>query len=307
MTGVLIGFGIITLVILIGYIVGRSGVAGPGAERALGRVAFFVANPALLFTVLAKADLHIIFSSFLLVAFITALTIAAVYVLAVALRYRRLGRETVIGAMAASYVNANNIGIPVAVYVLGSATFVAPVLLIQLLVFAPVILTILDITSSTRTSVLSIVTQPVRNPMIIASVLGVALNLSGWKLPSFVEEPFVLIGGAAVPLILMSFGMSLHGSRPLRSGGDRCPILLATVLKSVVMPVVAYLIATWGFHLHGEHLFAVVAFAALPSAQNAYNFASRYEVGETIARDAVLLTTALAIPAVILIAFLLAN
>jgi predicted permease len=46
--------------------------------------------------------------------------------------------------------------------------------------------------------------------------------------------------------------------------------------------------------------------AALPTAQNVYNFSSRYERGEIVARDTVLLTTILAIPVLVVIAALLA-
>ena len=47
-------------------------------------------------------------------------------------------------AFASGYVNANNIGLPVAIYVLGSATYPAPVILLQLLVFAPAGLVVLE-------------------------------------------------------------------------------------------------------------------------------------------------------------------
>jgi len=93
--------------------------------------------------------------------------------------FRSPAPETTIGALGAGYVNANNIGIPVAVYVLGSASYVAPVLLLQLIVFAPIALTILDTTSRGTMSVRSILTQPIRNPMIIASVLGILVDVSG--------------------------------------------------------------------------------------------------------------------------------
>lgn len=52
----------------------------------------------------------------------------------------RKGAETVVGPMAGSYVNANHIGIPVAIYAIGNATPVAPVLLVQLLVLSPLFL-----------------------------------------------------------------------------------------------------------------------------------------------------------------------
>jgi len=306
MGGVLVGFAIISFVILVGYVVGRSGIGGPGAQGTLNRIAFFVTNPALLFTVLAKADLHVIFSSFVTIALISAAVAAALFLLASRFVFRLKVSEATIGALASGYVNANNIGLPVAVYVLGNASYVAPVLLLQLLVFAPVALTVLDVSTSGRASVGSILSQPVRNPMIIASVLGVIVAAAGVTLPDVVFKPFELLGGAAVPLVLMAFGMSLHGSRPLRAGSGRKQLLFAALLKSVVMPVVAYLCAHFVFGLSGAHLLAAVTLAALPAAQNVYNFASRYETGLVLARDSVLLTTLLAVPVLIVIAALLA-
>jgi predicted permease len=53
-------------------------------------------------------------------------------------------------------------------------------------------------------------------------------------------------------------------------------------------------------------LFASVVLAALPAAQNVYNFASRYEQGVALARDTVLLTTILSVPVLVVVAALLA-
>lgn len=301
-----IGFAIIAFVIAVGYVAGRLGIGGPQASFVLNRIAFFVTNPALLFVTLARADLHVVFSAQLLISGVAAISAAGLFVLLSRLFFRRGAAETTIGALGAGYVNANNIGLPVAVYVLGSATFVAPVLLLQLIVFAPIALTVLDITSRASVSVRSILTQPVRNPMIIASVLGILINLSGLRLPDAVFQPFVLLGGAAVPLVLMAFGMSLHGSRPLQADHGRIEIITASVIKAAVMPLIAFLVAWLGFGMHGHALFAAVALAALPTAQNVYNFAARYERGMTVARDVVLLTTLFAVPALLLIAALLA-
>uniref|UniRef100_UPI00292FF9E4 AEC family transporter n=1 Tax=Clavibacter michiganensis TaxID=28447 RepID=UPI00292FF9E4 len=77
MIWVLTSFAIIGFIIAVGYGVGRSGIAGPGSQHSLNRVAFFVATPALLFTVLANADLHVVFSALLLTS-ARAVAVAAV-------------------------------------------------------------------------------------------------------------------------------------------------------------------------------------------------------------------------------------
>jgi predicted permease len=302
---VLIGFGIIAFVIVVGYVAGRLGIGGPSAAFALNRVAFFITNPALLFTVLARADLHEVFSASVVIAAVSAIVTAGLYIVASRLFFRRPVPETTIGALGAGYVNANNIGLPVAVYVLGSASFVAPVLLLQLIVFAPIALIVLDITSYGRASVRSILLQPVRNPMILASLAGLAVDLTGWKIPDAVFQPFELLGGAAVPLVLLAFGMALRGARPLRAAEDRLQIVAASFGKAVFMPLAAWTVALL-LGLHGHELFAAVALGALPTAQNVFNFASRYQRGEALARDTVLVTTIAAIPALLIIAWLLA-
>ncbi len=306
MLGLLGGFAVVGAVILVGYIAGRLVIGGPQAGFALNQVAFFVTNPALLFTVLADADLAAVFSEYVPIALISSVAIAGLYVLVSRFLFRRPAAETAIGAMASSYVNANNIGIPITVYALGDATLIAPVLLVQLLVLAPLYLTILDLTSSRKPSVRAILTQPFRNPMIIASLLGVAVAATGVRPPGPAWDSIALIGGAAVPMVLISFGMSLPGSRPLKPSPDRLQVLTATLLKTALMPVAAYLIAHHVFGLTGDRLLGAVVVSALPTAQNVFMFASRYARGIPLARDTVLLSSILAIPALIGVAALLA-
>jgi malonate transporter len=306
MSGVVIGFAIIGAVILIGYVVGRAGVLGEHAPHVISRMVFFVLSPSLLFTVLADADVHRLFSSMLAVSAIAAVLSCLLFAGIALLVFRRSIPETVIGSLASGYVNANNIGIPVAVYVLGDTAYSAPVILLQLLVLAPIALTILDVTTSGSTSLRRVLAQPFTNPLIIGSALGVVVSVTGLEVPEAVMEPFRIIGAAAVPLVLLAFGMSLHGQRLLAPGSERRDVLLASAIKLAVMPVIAWALGAFVFGLDGEHLFAVVVLAGLPTAQNVFVFAQRYDRGVILARDTVLLTTVGAVPVLVLVALLLA-
>lgn len=306
MAGVLIGFAIIGAVIAVGYLVGRLGILGPHAEFVLGRFAFFVLSPALLFTVLAEADARQLFSALLPVSAIAALVCMGAFALIARVVWRRAVPETTIGALASGYANANNIGLPIAAYVLGDPAFAAPLILLQLVIFTPIALTILDVSTSGKLSVGRVLTQPVRNPLIIGSALGLLLSVTGVELPAPVMEPFHLIGAAAVPTVLLLFGMSLHGRRILQPGSGRRDIFVAVALKIVAMPLIAWAIGAFVIGLEGRPLFAVVVLAALPTAQNVFNYALRFERAVPVARDAVLITTVLSVPALIVIAALLA-
>jgi malonate transporter len=305
MTGVLVGFAIIGFIIAVGYLVGRLGILGASAGFVLNRIVFFVLSPCLLFTVLESAKVSSLFSSLMVVSLVAALVAFTGYVAVAKFAWHRDLPEIVVGTLGAGYVNANNIGIPVAVYVLGSAAYSAPVVLLQLLVFAPIALTILDVSTTGRVSVGRVLLKPLSNPLIIGSALGVILAMTSWHPPAAVLKPFELLGGAAVPVVLLAFGMSLHGQKLLQAGSGRRDVLVASAIKLVGMPVAAWLLGHFVFGVHGHPLFVVVALAALPTAQNVFNYAQRYTRGEIIARDTVLITTIGSIPVLVVVAALL--
>jgi len=304
MTGVLEGFGIIAVVILAGYVLGRTGVLGEGAPFVLSRFVFFAASPALLFTVLATADTRVLISPLLAVAAISALTMVVITVLVSRLAWRRTAAQATVAALAAGYVNANNIGLPVAIYVLGSAAYPAPIILLQLLVYAPAGLVVLE-HSRGRGSPGRTVLRSLANPLLIASLLGAVLALTHVRVPTPVLEPLRLIGGAAVPLMLMGFGMSLHGQRVLEPGSGRRDVVLAAGLKLIGMPLTAWIVGALVFHVDADLLRATVILAGLPTAQNVLVYAMRYDRGVILARDTVLLTTLGSLPVLLVVSLLL--
>ena len=307
MLGVFAGFAVIAAVIAAGYLVGRLRLLGEHAPFVLSRLVFFVLTPCLLFSLLADADPAVLFSSRLAVSALAAITCFVLFTVVALLVFRRGAADTVIGALGSGYVNANNIGIPVAAYVLGDATYSAPVVLVQLLVFAPIALAILDAATSGRVSVGRVLLQTIRNPLIIASALGTLIAVTGVELPELVFEPFRLIGAAAVPVVLIGFGMSLSRSRILEAGSGRRDVILASTLKLIVMPFAAFVLARFVFGMTGHELFAIVVLAALPSAQNVFNYAERYDRGVVVARDTVFITTVLCVPVLLVVALLLAQ
>ncbi len=287
--------------------VGRRKLLGDNARSVLSALTFFVASPALLFETLSKAKLQDVFAAPLLVAAVGAVATATLYLLISRLLLKRKMPETLIGTMSASLANSANLGIPIAVFVLGDANYVAPLLIFQLAFFTPVLLMALDATTSShRTTPLGFLLLIVRNPMIVGSGLGLLVAGTGWQVPALVMQPIHLIGGAAIPAMLIAFGMSLNGSRPLQASEERrLDTLLASGFKLLIHPLLAYLFARFALGLEDHALFAAVVTSALPTAQNVFVAASRYRTGITVAKDTVLITTVVAVPVLIAVAFLL--
>lgn len=311
-SGVVSGFTVIFILVAVGFVLGRTGILGEHAHDVLSRLVFFVCTPALLFTSLVTSDLSVIFSSTLVIAGASAFAIGTLYVLVArtVLRRREIP-ELVIGALSSSYVNSVNLGLPIAIFVLDDASFIAPLLLFQILIYSPLALGVLDVTALERTSGTSALRDtlrlPLTNPIVIGGLIGVVVSVIGWHPPTAIVEPMKMLGNASVPAALLAFGMSLTGVPLFKKGeSPRREVALATVLKMLVMPALVYVIARWGFGESGHTLFAQVVIAELPTAQNVLVYATRYRRGQVLARDTALLTTIVSIPVIAVIAWLLA-
>ena len=203
--------------------------------------------------------------------------------------------------LAASYANAGNLGIPLAAYVLGNTSAVIPVMLFQVGLYAPVTTTALDIvTDHGRHGWLhNLVVVPLRNPMLLASLAGLAFAITGVPVPGVVAEPAGILAGASVPLAVIVFGMSLAGSRVRITA----PVLALVVAKNIFHPLISAAIGL-AFGLGGDALFAVIVLGALPTAQNVYTYALRFRTGEAMARDSGVVTTIVAAPVILALAVL---
>jgi predicted permease len=305
--GVLTGFAAIWVVTLIGYLIGRYELLGPSGPTVLARLVFFVAAPALLFTTLIRSSPGDVFTGALAAFVLSTVLAAGAYLMIMLVWHDKRDKPDAgtltIGTLAASYVNAGNLGIPVAAYVLGDVSFIAPVLLFQTLLAAPVGLAVLDVTTGgRRPSARALAMLPLRSPITLASATGIAIAATGWRPSDEVLRPFDLVGSAAVPLALLALGMSLRGSRPFTAGRDGRDRYTAVVLKVLGQPLIAYLIGRYALGLEGPALLAAVVTAALPTAQNIFVFASRYDRAVALARDAIVLSTIAAAATLVLIA-----
>ena len=324
MGGVIGGLAVFAVVIGVGWLLVRTGAVPRNADAVLTRVCFFAATPALLICTLADADLGAVASTGTLVA-LAAESAAILSAWALhRLVLHRTTAEATIGALASGYVNAANLGIPVLVLVLGDAAPVAPVLLLQLLVITPAAFAVLDtVTRRGSPSRLATFTIPLRNPLLLAVAAGAAVNLSGADLNGVVgghlRETLDTLGRIAVPLMMLSLGMSLAASRmrapladdapavplePAHDAASRVALRWAVGWKLLVVPGLAGLLGL-GAGLRGPGLLVPITTAALPTAQNVFMYASRYGVAKPLGRDAVLITTAGFVPVVLLAAAVL--
>jgi malonate transporter and related proteins len=302
----------IWLIVGLGWAVHRGGLLGPPTQQGLSSFAFYIAMPAALFSMLHDAALD---GASLRPMIAFGLSTFGVG-LAALWAYGRLQRrvesglkrfaDRMFGAMAAAYCNAGNLGIPIALYVLDSATLIAAVLAFQTVIVTPIIMASVDTDlNAHRGRLRNLATLPLRTPIIAASLLGFTIAAFGWEVPPGVLRPLELLGAAAVPVALFSLGMSLHRTDQLPVRWARPELIMAVLFKIVGQPLVAFLIARYALGLDGYLLFAVTLIAGLPTAQNTFVYATEYGRPTELIRDAILVSSVLSVGSLSLIVLLL--
>ncbi len=112
-----------------------------------------------------------------------------------------------------------------------------------------------------------------RNPLILATLAGIAANLAGLEAPAVLLKFLGRLGDAAIVLGLLAVGAGL---RIVGAGGTATHAAAAYFLlvKLVAMPAIALLLIR-GFGLSGLHADIALIFCALPAASSAYILAQR--------------------------------
>lgn len=124
----------------------------------------------------------------------------------------------------------------------------------------------------------------VRNPLIMASLAGIVLNLLPFELPEVLWSAVGKLGQMALPLGLLAVGAGLR-LKALRASG--VSLLWASGVKLLLLPVLVFGLCTW-LDVEGLERAVLVTFAALPTASSAYILAR--QLGGNAAMMAVLIT-----------------
>ncbi|OSM43209.1 AEC family transporter [Nesterenkonia sp. PF2B19] len=332
MEGVLLGFSVVAVLVLIGA--GTAAIApqkARSAQRGVTPLVYYITNPCLMVVLVSQTDVRMVAGLYaplaLGIAGITAVVFSAYGLLALRRRRRRpmpdgdgarasardggasgaaTGADVAVGAMASCYVNAGNIGVPIALYMVGTTAPVVSVLLAQLLVLAPLFLTLFGLLGrSGGPSRARTILGSMLNPVTVGVLIGAVLSLLDRRPPEVIWEPVRMLGEASIPLMLLIFGMALWQERPFAVRERRVDAVVGTVCKVVVMPVVAWALAGPVFGLTGAELLGVVAMAALPTAQNVFVFGLHHWMPVTVAKDVTFASSLLSLPVVLLAAWLL--
>jgi predicted permease len=261
----------VLLLIVLGFVLKRSLLPLDPQWQGLERLTYYVLLPVLVVQTLLKADLgKVPVAGVGGALFISALLMA---LLCLGLR-PLLARCAISGpAFTSIFQGATRWQTYVALAVSGSlygdvGLALASVALIAIVplgnIFSVAVLA--HYASPEKQSVGAIVMAVVRNPLIWACVIGLALNVLHIPLPRIWHEVADALGRSSLAIGLLVTGAGLHLAGIFR------PSLAASVavfLKLILMPILAVTLALW-FGVSGSNLAVVAACSAVPTASSAY-------------------------------------
>jgi len=259
------------LLIVLGFILKRSLMPLETQWHGLERLTYYVLFPMLLIETLVKADL----SNVPVAGVGGALLLSALVMSLLCLALRPLfSRSNIDGpAFTSIFQGATRWQTFVALGVSGNLfghtglalASVAMVAIIPLVnVFSVSVLA--RYASPEKQSVRAIIMTVVKNPLIWACAIGLAVNVTHLPLPRIWHDVAEALSRSSLGIGLLVTGAGLHLEGMFR------PSLAASVavfLKLVLMPVLGIALALW-FGISGSSLVIVAACSAVPASSSAY-------------------------------------
>jgi malonate transporter and related proteins len=279
-----------------GYVAGRTRFFTPEATAYLTKFVFYFALSAMLFGFAANLSLGAVYDWNFVAAYLGASL--AVYALAFGVgRLRGVSiEEAAVEAQCAVIGNVGFLGIPMLVLLLGQAA-AGPLLLvlsIDLIVFSSLITLVITARREGSVSfrvIWVLLLGLLKNPMIVAVVLGLAWGASGWTVPVPVNEYLTTLGAAATPGALFAIGASLAGRN-----AERLQVAgWLAFCKLCLHPAAVAVLAFWVFPVEPFAAAVMVVAASLPVAGNVYILAAHYGVAPQRVSSAILISTAVSI------------
>jgi len=285
----------IFVLIAIGYVSARRRWISEEGLRGMTDFVFHLAMPSLL---LASATLPHPNGGATAVAFFGG----SLATYALALPLSRLALRMPLGeggafALNAAFGNTAMIGVPLVIAAYGQAGLVQLLAIVGLhsLILLPLGTVVGEIAHNARAPIAGILKATLlsvlKNPIVMAVLLGFIIYQSGWELPAVVRRFLDMTGMAGPPVALFCLGASLTAFDARR---DWPSALLCTALKLLLMPALVWLLGR-AIGLPPLPLAVAVLAAGMPTGANAFFLARRYAAGADRSGATVLLSTILSV------------
>ncbi len=299
-------------IMLIGAVAHRQQLLPSNAVACLNQFIYWYSLPSLLFYLMASVDLKRI-SVMPVWGCVLGLFLGQIAVTLLT-RYTRLSwKESLVNGITASFSNGAFMGLPIILLLYPGSSEAKAMAGIAILtptfpfVLADVLLSLQE-KKATKASdtVKNIATSLCKNPALLSSCLGAAVNFGQISIPYPLMNTAEILGSASAPCALFCMGMSVAGQlqswkQSYRTGhfslkkNIHTPSLsLALITKLALTPLLVYAL-TSAMGSTGISLATMTILSAMPSAVTCHIIAVKYAALEEGCATAVLLSTLLSL------------
>ena len=277
---------IMALLMAVGILLSRRGFLSPQGTKDLGAILLRIIIPC----VIVKSYITTYSRERLLELALSAGLALVAFILAMGIAYLVYGKRRRIENFASAFCNAGFIGIPLAQAVIGDEGvfyMAASVALLNLFQWTYGVYIMTDRKDSIRAKTI------VKNPVVIAIVVGIALFLSRLPVPGILTSTLGYIAGMNTPVAMILMGTYM-AKLPWRKLLDKraygCVLLRLVVIPAVVLAVF------WALPISNQNV-ALAAYlaAATPVGANICVFAQQYDCDYEFSVVTVCLSTVLSI------------
>lgn len=290
------------LVMALGYGTRRLGWIRREEISAINKIAFRIFLPCLLYYNVYCSDLSGSFDPLLMAYAVGGVLLTFGLSLGYTLLTEKLPERR--GVMIQGMFRSNYVimGIPVATALLGADQLGTVSILIAVVVplFNMLAVIVLEVFRGQRPKPLHVLGQIVKNPLVIASALGILTLAAGIRLPHILEQTIQNISAIASPLQLFLLGafFQFSGLKTYRR-----ELVTVSAAKLIVAPgLFLGLGALLGFR--GVAFVSLIGVFASPTAVNSFTMAQQMGGDAELAGDIVVTTSAVSIPTMFLWIFL---
>jgi len=264
-------------VIAVGWFVGRIGLIDAGGRAGVDRLAYFVLFPCLIVLTLSTADFGALpWQALGATLFLSVVTMAALCLCLYPVLSRRLGVSG--PSFTSVFQGATRWNTFIALAISGSLFGTTGLTLVAVAIVAMVpalnlmaVIVLVRFSSSTRPPFLVLIREIARNPLIVACVIGLALNLTGLVPVGPIKATLEIFGRAALAVALAAVGLGLDVNALRR---PKAVHLVGVSMRLIIMPLIGAVYAA-AFGLSGDVLSIAVIALSVPAAANAYLLAKQ--------------------------------
>lgn len=284
--------GAIGLILVLGFLLGKWKMISTTTNRELTNLLLTVFMPASLFVAFpaeyTEESLHLFFSG--LVGGIVMMFTVIILSKLIFNKWWYKGGFRYESQFALIFNNATFLGYPIVVNTFGADGVIA---YCGFIIAFNVALFSYGVWLFQRKVDLALIHGVVTNPNILAVLIGMALFLTGVKLPGFFTDAVGFVGGATTPLSIICIGFMLSRA-DFRALVKKWRLITTALIQLIVGPVATYVVLKF-MNFPMEVVSVCTLIQALPTATSLGLFATKYGGNNIEASELVTVSTILSV------------